>query len=94
MSSGAIEAVRARLHFVHKEGSNNPRVYLDTDKKLLYISPSPPDKTGECYIPKRLPVVDLQTPHSETEDFLLPKHDKTRGCYQMQQNLEDDGRGG
>lgn len=44
MSSGAIEAVNAPLHFLHKEGSNSSRVHLVT--QFIFLWPSPPDKTG------------------------------------------------
>lgn len=64
-----------------------------------FIWPSPLDKTGGRYNPKHLSAVDLQTPHSEAKGLLPPppKHDKIkvqnliRGCYQMQQHLQDDG---
>ncbi|TMS23949.1 hypothetical protein E3U43_009255 [Larimichthys crocea] len=43
MSSGATEGVGAPLRFLHKVGSNNPRVSLDSDMVVfLILTISPP----------------------------------------------------
>lgn len=77
MSSGATKTATPQ-HFLHKEGSNTPWVYLDTDIGFPYIWLFPPDKTGGRYDPKHLSAVDLQTPHSEMEDFCSPNMKKPK----------------
>lgn len=95
MSSVAIEVVSAPLHFLHKEGSNNPRVYLDTDTGISFIWPAPRDKTGGGgghSSPKHLSALALL--HTVRRRTSTPQKWQNHGCYQMQQRLRDDGRGG
>lgn len=89
MSSGAIEAVTAPLHFLHKEGSNNQRAFF------IYLTISPRIKqprTPVCHW-----LSDSKQWGGRTSNPCPPKHDKIKvqnlicGCYQMQQRLQDDG---
>lgn len=80
MSSVAIEVVSAPLHFLHKEGSNNPRVYLDTDTGISFIWPAPRDKTGGGGTPALNTCLPLPFSTQWDGELLLPKNDKIMGA--------------